>query len=95
MPDAANLAKAELWELDAQFDQVINKDKGTKVQFNPDSLKVSLANQIAAPPGPGGRPLPRAGGGRPGRGPHAHRERGARQASRGRRRRGPAGEDRR
>jgi len=60
MPDAAKLAKAELKELDAQFDHVINEDKGTVVQFNPDSLKVSLANQIAAPQGAGDQSGPQA-----------------------------------
>src|SRR6266480_7236427 len=60
MPDAAKLAKAELKELDAQFDHVINEDKSTKVQFNPDSLKVSLANQIAAPQGAGDQSGPQA-----------------------------------
>jgi hypothetical protein len=60
MPAAAKLAKAELMELDAQFDHVINKEKGTVVQFNPDSLKVSLANQIAAPSGSGDQSGPQA-----------------------------------
>jgi hypothetical protein len=60
MPDAANLAKAELKELDATFDHVINVDKGTKVQFNPDSLKVSLANQIVPPQGSGDQSGPQA-----------------------------------
>jgi hypothetical protein len=53
MPDTPQLAKAELHELDAKFSKTINEDKATKVQFNPDSLKVSFANQIVAPSGSG------------------------------------------
>lgn len=61
MPDTAKLAKAQLQELDAKFDHVINeKTRSTVVQFNPDSLKVSLANQIVAPPGPGDQSGPQA-----------------------------------
>ena len=51
MPDVPQLAKAELRQLDADFKNEINKDKWTIVQFNPDSLKVSFANQVAAPSG--------------------------------------------
>lgn len=48
------LAKAELRELDAKFENEINKGKTwTKVQFNPDSLKVSFANQVTSPQGSG------------------------------------------
>lgn len=53
MPNVAKLAKAELRQLDAKFKQTINKDKWTLVQFNPDTLKVSYANQIQQPPGSG------------------------------------------
>ena len=53
------LAKAELHQLDADFNDKINPDKSTKVQFNPDTLKVSFANQIA-PPGPGDQNGPQA-----------------------------------
>lgn len=60
MPDAAKLAKAKLSELDAQFDHIINDDKTTTVQFNPDSLKVSLTNQIVAPQGAGDNSGPQA-----------------------------------
>lgn len=60
MPDAAKLAKAELIELDSDFNPVKNSSNGTKVQFNPDSLKVSLANQIVAPPGAGDNSGPQA-----------------------------------
>ena len=47
MPDPVNVAKAKLLELDADFKNVINESTtSTAVQFNPDSLKVSFANQI-------------------------------------------------
>jgi hypothetical protein len=54
------LAKAELRQLDADFNAEINTDKATKVQFNPDSLKVSFANQIAQPSGSGDQNGPQA-----------------------------------
>ena len=44
MPPA--LAKAELRELDAHFNPKSNTDHMTKVQFNPDSLKVSFSNSL-------------------------------------------------
>ena len=47
------LAKAELRQLDTDFDQEIEPGNWTKVQFNPDSLKVSFANQVATPSGSG------------------------------------------
>lgn len=43
---APPLAKAELQELDAHFNPKHNTDHTTKVQFNPDSLKVSFANSL-------------------------------------------------
>jgi hypothetical protein len=54
------LAKAELRQLDQDFNQEIQQDKWTKVQFNPDSLKVSFANQVAAPQGSGDQNGPQA-----------------------------------
>jgi hypothetical protein len=60
MPDVAQLAKAELRELDADFKNEINQDKWTKVQFNPDTMKVSFANQIATPSGSGDQSGPQA-----------------------------------
>lgn len=60
MPDVPQLAKAELRELDADFRNEINKNKWTKVQFNPDSLKVSFANQVATPSGSGDQNGPQA-----------------------------------
>lgn len=53
MPDSQKLEKAELHELDADFKNEINPDKNCKVQFNPESLKVSFANQVATPSGAG------------------------------------------
>lgn len=60
MPDEAKVAKAELCELDANFSQKINPEKATKVQFNPDSLKVTFANQIQQPQGGGDQSGPQA-----------------------------------
>ena len=53
MPDALKLEKAELRQLDADFKNEINPDNTCKVQFNPESLKVSFANQIQTPQGAG------------------------------------------
>jgi hypothetical protein len=53
MPDLQQIAKAELCELDKDFAKKINDDAATKVQFNPDSLKVVFANQIEKPTGTG------------------------------------------
>jgi hypothetical protein len=60
MPDTPQLAKAEIRQLDADFKDEINSDKWTKVQFNPESLKVSFANQIATPAGGGDQNGPQA-----------------------------------
>src|SRR5438552_59947 len=53
MPDSMKLAKAQLRELDADFRNEINSESWVSVQFNPDTLKVSFANQIVTPPGAG------------------------------------------
>jgi hypothetical protein len=60
MPDVPQLAKAEIRELDANFKNEINKDNWTIVQFNPDSMKVTFANQIATPSGSGDQNGPQA-----------------------------------
>lgn len=60
MPDVPQLAKAEIRELDANFANEINQDNWTIVQFNPDSMKVSFANQIATPSGSGDQNGPQA-----------------------------------
>jgi hypothetical protein len=49
----AELAKAELRQLDSNFQNEVEKDTWCKVQFNPDSLKVSFANQLVQPSGAG------------------------------------------
>jgi hypothetical protein len=46
MPDSTSLVKAELRELDAEFKNEINPERKVVVQFNPESLKVSFANQL-------------------------------------------------
>jgi len=53
MNDPSPLAKAELRQLDANFENEIEKDTWTTVQFNPESLKVSFANQVQTPTGGG------------------------------------------
>ncbi|HYW72668.1 MAG TPA: LysM peptidoglycan-binding domain-containing protein [Pyrinomonadaceae bacterium] len=45
----ADLAKAELRELSPDGKSEINPDKNCQVQFNPETLKVSFANQISKP----------------------------------------------
>ncbi len=53
MPDAMNLAKAELRQLDSTFQNEIERDTWCTVQFNPESLKVTFNNQLVKPPGAG------------------------------------------
>ena len=53
MPDPAHLAKAELHEVDADFKDDKPGGKVVKVQFNPETLKVSFANQLQTPSGGG------------------------------------------
>lgn len=53
MPEPAKLEKAELRQLDADFNNEINSENNVRVQFNPESLKVSFANQIQTPSGAG------------------------------------------
>ncbi len=52
MPEPTRLAKAELRQLEADLETEI-KENTCPVQFNPESLKVSFANQVATPPGAG------------------------------------------
>src|SRR5207244_452074 len=54
MPDSIDLKKAELQELNEDLSDVKQGGKRLKVQFNPESLKLSFANQIATPAGGGG-----------------------------------------
>jgi hypothetical protein len=52
--DAAPLAKAKLIQLDSKFENPIDEDTtSTVVQFNPETLKVSYANQVQQPSGGG------------------------------------------
>ena len=53
MAESMHPAKAELRQLDADFKNPINPENWTEVQFNPETLKVSFANQIATPSGAG------------------------------------------
>jgi len=47
------LEKAELRQLDADFRSTIKQENWTKLQFNPESLKVTFTNQIQTPSGSG------------------------------------------
>src|SRR5919199_3986158 len=60
MPETQRLEKAELRQLDAQFQNEINSENWVTVQFNPESLKVSFSNQIATPSGAGDQRGPAA-----------------------------------
>jgi hypothetical protein len=60
MPEPVNLAKAELRQLDTKFQNEIKKERNVVVQFNPESLKVSFANQLQTPPGAGDQKGPPA-----------------------------------
>jgi hypothetical protein len=51
MSNSTPLAKAELREMDPEFKSVINSERTVQVQFNPESLKVSFANQLETPSG--------------------------------------------
>jgi hypothetical protein len=53
VPEPPNLVRAELRELDAKFENTINQDRWVKVQFNPETLKVTFANQIVQGSGAG------------------------------------------
>lgn len=53
MPDAMKLEKAELRQLDAEFRNEINTERNVKVQFNPETLKVSFSNQLQTSSGAG------------------------------------------
>lgn len=47
MPDIDHPAKAQLQELDAEMKDVLPGSQPITVQFNPETLKVSFANQVA------------------------------------------------
>ena len=60
MADAVRLEKAELRQLDADYENEIKPDTWTKVQFNPESMKVTYANQLQTPQGAGDQTGPAA-----------------------------------
>ncbi len=53
MAEPAHLAKAELHELQANSAEELPGGLKVKVQFNPETLKVSFANQVVTPSGGG------------------------------------------
>lgn len=60
MPDPVRLEKAELRQLDAEFQSEIKQDTWTKVQFNPETMKVTYANTVKTPEGAGDQTGPAA-----------------------------------
>ncbi len=60
MPEPARLAKARLEELQADLETPRSGGRRVTVQFNPESLKVSFANQIQTPQGSGDSARPPA-----------------------------------
>jgi contractile injection system tube protein len=60
MPHPLKLEKAELRQLDATFQNEIRRETWVKVQFNPETLKVSFANQLKEPTGGGDQTGPAA-----------------------------------
>jgi len=53
MSAPTKLEKAELRQLDADFRNEVKQENWTKLQFNPESLKVTFSNQIQTPSGTG------------------------------------------
>lgn len=53
MPELVRLEKAELRELDGELKDELPGGRSAKVQFNPETLKVSFANQVAQGEGAG------------------------------------------
>jgi contractile injection system tube protein len=60
VPEPAQLAKAQLQELDSRFQSQINTDRAVTVQFNPETLKVTFSNQVQQPQGGGDQRGPQA-----------------------------------
>lgn len=54
MPEPTRLEKAELHELRSDFADELPGGQKTRVQFNPETLKVSYSNQLVTPEGGGG-----------------------------------------
>lgn len=53
MPEPSKIERAQLHELDPDFSRTINDDRTVTVQFNPETLKVTFANQLAQNSGAG------------------------------------------
>lgn len=53
MPTPVRLEKAELRQLDADLRNEINRQNWAKLQFNPETMKLTFANQIQTPTGAG------------------------------------------
>ncbi len=53
MTAPVRLEKAELRQLDAELRNEVSRENWAKLQFNPESLKVSFTNQIQTPSGAG------------------------------------------
>lgn len=53
MPAEVRLEKAELRQLDAEMRNEIQRENWARLQFNPETLKVTFANQIQTPSGAG------------------------------------------
>jgi len=60
MPEPVRIAKARLEELQADLETPRSGGRRVTVQFNPESLKVSFANQIQTPQGSGDSARPPA-----------------------------------
>jgi len=59
MPESVPLAKAELLKIESDFETPSSPEYKVTVQFNPETLKVTYANQISTPAAPknqGGTP---------------------------------------
>jgi hypothetical protein len=53
VPEPEKIERAKLHELDPDFQRIINNNRTVTVQFNPETLKVTFANQIAQNSGAG------------------------------------------
>jgi hypothetical protein len=61
MPDPVNLEKAELRELDDHGQLTSDKSNWVKVQFNPETLRISYSNAVTPPSTPPTKPAPAEG----------------------------------
>ncbi len=58
MPEPTKLEKAELHELDDKGNPTQSKEHWVKVQFNPETLKISFSNAVVPPANPPANPPP-------------------------------------